>query len=88
MELKNQLILLAGQENLNDQDRKQIERLMEEIDGFMNSKMVELNDLTVAGGDNSKGNNKVEMVKNQPYSRFNLNAKYNIKSITEQIQKI
>ncbi len=58
---------------------------MEEIDGFMNSKVVELNELTVqVGGDNNKG----EMVKNQPYSRFNLNAKYNIKSLNEQILKI
>lgn len=37
---------------------------MEEIDGFMNSKVMELNELTVEVGGDNKGNNKVEMVKN------------------------
>jgi hypothetical protein len=61
---------------------------MEEIDGFMNSKVVELNELTVAREGHSKGNNKGEIAKNEPYSKFNLNAKYNIKSLNEQILKI
>lgn len=44
-DLKMELDLMAGEENLNDEDRKEIERLMEEIDAWREDKVVELNSL-------------------------------------------
>lgn len=49
---------------------------MEEIEGFMDSRVVELNEMIV-----NRGEEKEEMVKSEPYSRFNLNARFNVKSL-------